>query len=226
MISSNHLEKFTELFSHLIHPEELITLGGVTLILIVVFIENGLFFGFFLPGDTLLLTAGIFCATKLLDIPVSLFILYVCISAILGSIVGYAFGKRMGNSLFMKKDTLLFKQKYIFAAEAFFKKYGGLALVMGKFLPIIRTFAPIFAGIVKLDYRKFITYNTAGTILWVVLMTLIGYFLGNTIPNVKKYLEYIILGIIVITWIPVIITYLRERNKKKTEENILPKEYQ
>ena len=220
------MEKFTQLFSHLIHPEELITLGGVTLILIVVFIENGLFFGFFLPGDTLLLTAGIFCATDLLDIPVGLLILYVCISATLGSIVGYGFGKRMGSSLFLKKDTLLFKRKYVFAAEAFFKKYGGLALVMGKFLPIIRTFAPIFAGIVKLEYRKFITYNTAGTILWVVLMTLLGYFLGNTIPNAKKYLEYFIIGIIVVTWIPVIITYIRERNKKKGEENILPKEYQ
>ena len=132
----------------------------------------------------------------------------------------------MGGSLFLKKDTLLFKRKYILTAEAFFKKYGGLALVMGKFLPIIRTFAPIFAGIIKLNYRNFITFSTLGAILWVVLMTLLGYFLGNTIPNVKKYLEYIILGIIVVTWIPVIITYLRERNKKKADGNILPKEYQ
>ena len=204
----------------------MITFGGVTLIVLIVFIENGLFFGFFLPGDTLLLTAGIFCSTKLLDVNVGLLIVYVSISAVIGNIVGYAFGKRMGGSLFLKKDTLLFKRKYILTAEAFFKKYGGLALVMGKFLPIIRTFAPIFAGIIKLNYRNFITFSTLGAILWVVLMTLLGYFLGNTIPNVKKYLEYIILGIIVVTWIPVIITYLRERNKKKTDGNILPKEYQ
>jgi len=220
------LDQITHFFSNLIHPEELITYGGVTLILIVVFIENGLFFGFFLPGDTLLLTAGIFCATKLLDINVWLLIAYVFVAAILGNIVGYAFGKRMGNSFLLKKDTLLFKKRYIMAAEAFFNKYGGLALVMGKFLPIIRTFAPIFAGIVKLDYWKFITFSMAGTLVWVSLMTLLGYFLGNTIPDVKKYLEYIIMGIVVITWIPVIITYLRERNKKKAERNILPEEHQ
>jgi membrane-associated protein len=183
----------------------------------VVFIENGVFFGFFLPGDTLLLLAGAFCATKVLDTSIYTLLASILLAAITGNMVGYAFGKKMGDSLFRKKDTLLFKKKYVFAAEAFFNRYGGKALMMGRFLPVIRTFAPIFAGIVHLDYKKFISYNIAGGILWVFTMVLLGFTLGKIWPEMLKYIEYIILGIIVITWIPVIRTYLKERkNTGKT----------
>lgn len=208
----------------LLNPEDLIGLGGVGLlalfvILIVVFIENGVFFGFFLPGDTLLFTAGLLCATDKLKVHITLLLITVCISSILGNIFGYFFGKKMGESLFKREDSFLFKKKYIITAEAFFKKYGGMALVLGRFLPIIRTFAPIFAGIVKLDFKKFLTFNIAGGILWVFSMILLGYFLGKLFPETKEHLETVIFGIVIITWIPVIRTYLKERKNliKKAE---------
>jgi membrane-associated protein len=197
----------------MVDPEKLIIAGGVLVILLVVFIENGVFFGFFLPGDTLLFTAGLLCSTRpdILKVSIYVLIITICVSAILGSLFGYFFGKKMGDSLFRKKDTLLFKKKYIIAAEVFFAKYGGMALIMGRFLPIIRTFAPIFAGIVKFDFKKFLAFNITGGILWVFSLLLAGYFLGKVFPDAKSNLEYIIIGIIIVTWIPVVRTYLKER---------------
>ncbi|MBO9700708.1 MAG: VTT domain-containing protein [Sporocytophaga sp.] len=215
------MDSIVHLFQQLIDPEKLILFGGVTLILLVVFIENGLFFGFFLPGDTLLFTTGIFCATGILNTSILLLLGTISLSAVLGNLAGYAFGKKMGEALLSRKDTLLFKKKYVMAAEAFFIKYGGLALVMGRFLPIIRTFAPIFAGVVKFDFKKFLTYNIIGGILWVFSMLLLGYFLGRMFPQIKEHLELFIGGIVVITWIPVIKTYLTERRKvKKANEQV------
>lgn len=215
------MDSIVHLFQQLIDPEKLILFGGVTLILLVVFIENGLFFGFFLPGDTLLFTTGIFCATGILNTSILLLLGTISLSAVLGNLAGYAFGKKMGEALLSRKDTLLFKKKYVMAAEAFFIKYGGLALVMGRFLPIIRTFAPIFAGVVKFDFKKFLTYNIIGGILWVFSMLLLGYFLGIMFPQIKEHLELFIGGIVVITWIPVIKTYLTERRKvKKANEQV------
>jgi membrane-associated protein len=207
------MDSIIEFFQHLIIPSELIKYGGLSLILLVVFVENGIFFGFFLPGDTLLLTAGALCATKTLDTSIYTLLITILIAAITGNIVGYAFGKKMGDNLFRKKDTLLFKKKYVFAAEAFFNKYGGKALILGRFLPIIRTFAPIFAGIVHLNYKNFISYNIAGGTLWVLTMVLSGYTLGKVWPEIIDYFEYVILGIIIITWIPVIRTYIKEKKK-------------
>ncbi|MCR6641506.1 MAG: VTT domain-containing protein [Sporocytophaga sp.] len=213
------MDSILHLFQQLIDPEKLILFGGVTLILLVVFIENGLFFGFFLPGDTLLFTTGIFCATGILNTSIVLLLGTISLSAVLGNLVGYAFGKKMGEALLSRKDTLLFKKKYVLAAEAFFIKYGGLALIMGRFLPIIRTFAPIFAGVVKFNFRKFLAYNVIGGLLWVFSMLLLGYFLGIMFPQIKEHLELFIGGIVIITWIPVIKTYLSERRKvKKTNE--------
>jgi membrane-associated protein len=215
------VDSVIQFFHHLVDPKAFVTyissygsVIGLAIILLVVFIENGVFFGFFLPGDTLLLTTGIFCSTDKLHISLSELLITIPLAAIIGSIAGYAFGKTMGEKLYSRKDSLLFKKKYIYTAEAFFKKYGGLALIMGRFLPIIRTFAPIFAGLVKLDYKKFLIYNVTGAILWVFSMVLLGYFLGN-VPGVSENLEYVILGIIVITWIPVIRTYIKERKNMK-----------
>ncbi|GAL83499.1 alkaline phosphatase [Sporocytophaga myxococcoides] len=215
------MDSILHLFQQLIDPEKLILFGGVTLILIVVFVENGLFFGFFLPGDTLLFTTGIFCATGILNTSILFLLGTISLAAVLGNLAGYAFGKKMGEALLSRKDSLLFKKKYIMAAEAFFIKYGGLALIMGRFLPIIRTFAPIFAGVVKFNFKKFFAYNVIGGLLWVFSMLLLGYFLGIMFPQIKEHLELFIGGIVVITWIPVIKTYLSERRKvKKTNEQI------
>jgi membrane-associated protein len=202
-------------FQHLLDPEKLIHTGGLLIILLIIFIENGVFFGFFLPGDTLLFTAGLLCATHTFDISIYLLVSTIIIAAISGNLFGYFFGRKVGENFIQRKDTLLFKKKYIYAAEIFFKKYGGMALIMGRFLPIIRTFAPIFAGIVRFDFKKFIAYNASGGILWVTSMTLGGYFLGMIFPELKNKLEYIIGGIVIITWIPVITAYLKGRSKKK-----------
>lgn len=203
------------IIEQLLDPEKLIYAGGLILLLAIVFIENGIFFGFFLPGDTLLFTAGLLCATDKFKVSIFLLLSTVCAAAILGNLFGYYFGSRVGNSIFMKKDSLLFKKKYLFAAEVFFKKYGGMALIMGRFLPILRTFAPIFAGIVKFEWKKFLIYNFTGGILWVFSMLLAGFFLGRIFPGIKSYLEYIIIGIVVVTWLPVIITVVKERLKIK-----------
>lgn len=207
------MESISELYHVLTNPEQIIQTGGLLLILLIIFAENGLFFGFFLPGDTLLFTTGLLCSTGHFNI--SIYILLVTISgaAFSGSIVGYYFGKKTGDALFHRNDSLVYKKKYLLAAEAFFTRHGGLALIMGRFLPIIRTFAPIFAGIAHYDYAKFLYYNILGGSLWVFSMLLAGFFLGIFIPQSKDYLEYLILGIVVITWIPVIVTYFKERKR-------------
>ncbi len=206
------------IFQHLLDPEKLIHTGGLFLVLMIIFIENGLFFGFFLPGDTLLFTAGLLCATGKFDIPIFLLISTVCIAAILGNGFGYYFGNRVGRGIYDRPESLLFKKRYLEAAEIFFNKYGGMALVLGRFLPIIRTFAPIFAGIVKFDLKKFLLYNIFGGLLWGISMTLSGYYLGIWFPSLNDNLEYVIIAIVIITWVPVITTYLREKAKKKKKK--------
>jgi len=209
------MEEAKYLFTQLTNPELIIHTGGLVLILAIIFAENGMFFGFFLPGDTLLFTAGLLISTDKFQIPIMLFLATVFPAAVLGSLFGYFFGSVTGKGFRERKENIFFKKEYIDAAEAFFNKYGGRALVLGRFLPIIRTFAPIFAGIVKLKFSEYMTYNLIGAFLWVFLMTLMGYYAGNWIPNAKDFLEYIILGIMVITWIPVITTYLKEKRRKK-----------
>lgn len=212
------MDSIITLFEQLIDPEKLILYGGLSIILLVVFIENGVFFGFFLPGDTLLFTAGLLCSAGKLDVSIYVLLGSISIAGVLGNLFGYIFGMKMGERLYKKEDSLLFKKKYIVTAELFFKKYGGLALIMGRFLPIIRTFAPIFAGIVRFDFRNYMLFNLAGGVLWVFSMLLAGFFLGTIFPSAKDNLEYIIIGIIVVTWIPVISTYLKERAKIKQKK--------
>ena len=211
------MNSFIEIYHQLTNPEAIIQTGGLFLILLIIFAENGIFFGFFLPGDTLLFTTGLLSSTGTFNVPVYLLLITICIAAYLGSMFGYFFGEKTGSNLFTKKDTFFFKKKYMLAAEAFFIKHGGFALIMARFLPIIRTFAPIFCGIVRFPYGKFLLFNIIGGTLWVFTMILGGYILGQIFPASKEYLEYIIAGIVVITWIPVVITYLQERKRAEQE---------
>ncbi len=213
------MEEVKYLFTQLTNPEVMIHTGGLLLVLLVIFAENGLFFGFFLPGDTLLFTAGLLTSTGKFQVSISLLLITVFIAAVLGSLMGYFFGLKTGDGFRTKKENIFFRKKYIEAAEAFFNKYGGRALVLGRFLPIIRTFAPIFAGIVKLKFSEYLMYNIIGAFLWVFLMTLLGYYVGRWVPNAKDYLEYIILSIVVVTWIPVVTTYIKEQKKKSLKSN-------
>ncbi|MEO6980275.1 MAG: VTT domain-containing protein [Mucilaginibacter sp.] len=196
---------------------------GFYFLLIVVFAETGLFFGFFLPGDYLLFLSGLLCSSGKLDVSIYTLILSLIAAGVLGNYAGYWFGYRTGPKLFKKNNSLFFKQRYVTLAEGFYTKYGGMALVLGRFFPIIRTFAPIFAGVVKVDLRKFTIYNFIGCFAWVCTFTLSGYFLGRRYPQLKDYMQYIVVGLIIITTIPLVIAFIKQmvtkRNVKELNEN-------
>lgn len=202
-------------FQQLLDAEYLLSHGGFYIVCLIVFAETGLFFGFFLPGDYLLFLAGLFCALDKIDVSITTMFFGILGAGILGNFVGYWFGYRAGPMLFKRKDSLIFKQKYIVMAEEFYQKYGGSALVIGRFVPIIRTFAPIFAGVVKLDFKKFVLYNVSGAFIWVALLTLSGYFLGAAFPEMINYVEYIIVILIVIAFLPIVIALIKRWLKNK-----------
>ena len=207
-------------FQQLMDPEYLLSHGGFYIVVLIVFAETGLFFGFFLPGDYLLFLAGLFCALGKIDVDITTMFFGILGAGILGNFTGYWFGYRTGPVLFKRKDSFLFKRKYVIMAEEFYQKYGGTALIIGRFVPIIRTFAPIFAGVVKLDFKKFVLYNVLGAFLWVSLLTLTGYFLGVQFPGIIAYVEYIIVALIVIAFSPIAIALLRRwlKNRKQNKQ--------
>lgn len=214
------MEEIIQIIKELVNPESIIKYGGLSLLLFVVFAETGLFLGFFLPGDSLLFTAGLLASTKILNTNIFILILGVAIAAIIGNIVGYFFGKKVGISLYKKKKSLLFRPKHLIAAKNFYEKYGGIALILGRFIPIVRTFAPIIAGIIQVNYRDFLIYNISGAILWSGSVISAGYFLGKYVPGIENYLKYIVIFLIIITSIPVIKLIYSKKFKKKSA-NIL-----
>jgi membrane-associated protein len=205
---------------HLIDPVKLLREGGFYLLLFVVFAETGLFFGFFLPGDYLLFLAGMFVATGKLDVSIYVLVAGLIIAAVSGNFAGYWFGRKTGPVLYHREDSFFFKKRYLRAAENYYEKQGAFALIMGRFIPVVRTFAPIIAGIVCLDFRKFAFYNIAGAFLWITSLTLLGFFLGRKFEKeIDDYLLYIIIGFILITAIPLIITYFkRQIIRERAEE--------
>lgn len=208
------MENFWEHLQNLTDAQSILSKGGFYFLLIVVFAETGLFFGFFLPGDYLLFMAGLLCSSGMIDVSLTTLILSVILAGILGNYTGYWFGYRTGPMLFNKNDSLFFKKRYVVIAEEFYAKHGGMALVLGRFFPIIRTFAPIFAGVVKVDFKKFTIYNLVGSIAWVNSFILSGYFLGRRYPQLKDYLEYVVIGLIIITTIPLVFALLKKRMVK------------
>jgi membrane-associated protein len=214
------MDNFWEHLQNLTDAQSIISLGFYFL-LIVVFAETGLFFGFFLPGDYLLFMSGLLCSTGRFDISIYMLVLSLIGAGILGNFTGYWFGYRAGPSLFSKNNSFFFKRHYVELAEEFYAKHGGMALVLGRFFPIIRTFAPIFAGIVKLDIKKFTIYNIIGSVAWVSTFTLAGYFLGRRYPQLKDYLQYIVIGLILITTIPLIFAFLRRKLQRRPNVNEL-----
>jgi len=206
-----------EFIQQLFNPESIILYGGIALLLVVVFAETGLFFGFFLPGDSLLFTAGLLCGTGVFDIHIVTLLLSVTGAGILGNLAGYYFGYRAGPPLFRRDDSLFFKKRYVRMARDFYDRQGGLALIAGRFLPIIRTFAPILAGVIRMNFGAFMLYNVAGCILWVFSLISAGFFLSNIFPRIGDYLGYLIIGLIIITAIPVIGSYRREKKAARNE---------
>jgi membrane-associated protein len=214
-------------WSQLLQPQYYIENGGLWLLLFVVFAETGLFFGFFLPGDSLLFVAGIYSAPLAAQIFASdnewlnLFIIFsfISVAGILGNYVGYQIGNKVGPAMYDWKENLFFKKKYLIQAQDFYEKHGGRAIVIARFIPIVRTFAPIVAGIVKMDKAKFTYFNVLGCLAWVASMLCAGHFLQSYILNqfqfdLKKHLEIIVLVIVFVTTAPVIFQVLKHRTKK------------
>lgn len=199
-----------EFLKQLTDPESIIQYGGLALLLFVVFAETGLFFGFFLPGDSLIFIAGLICRTKpdLLDVNITVLLISMISAAILGNIVGYWFGYKVGPALFKREDSLIFKKRYLETTKAFYDKNGGITLIFGRFLPIIRTFAPILAGIIKIPFSQFMFVNVVGAVAWIAGLGLCGYFLGQIIW-VQENIEWIVIFLIVVTMIPVITAWIR-----------------
>ena len=211
----DNMTEFWNFLKDLVNPESIVQLG-LPLLLFVIFAETGLFFGFFLPGDSLVFISGLICATNndYLNVNILVLNLTLIIAAVLGNFVGYWFGKKVGPALFKKEDSLFFKKRHLIATQSFYEKHGGKTLILGRFLPVVRTFAPILAGIIKIDFKKFMMYNIIGAAAWISSISCIGYFLGNNFPEIKNYLGYIIIGLIIITTAPVLLTYLKEKSKK------------
>lgn len=204
-----------DFLKELTDPASIIQYGGLALLLFVVFAETGLLIGFFLPGDSLIFVSGMFCSTRpeLLGVHISVLLLSLIAAAVLGNMTGYWFGKRVGPALFKREDSLIFKKRYLEATRNFYSRHGGKALVMGRFLPVIRTFAPILAGVIAIGFRKFMIYNIAGAAAWIISMGLAGFFLGK-IKWVEDNVGYIVIFLILITLIPVVRTW---RSEKKNQ---------
>lgn len=206
-----------ELFQNLTNPDWIMQNGGLYIVLLVVFAETGLFVGFFLPGDSLLFITGMLIANVVIPgssglFPLIYWVMLISVAGILGNYLGYWFGRRFGG-LLQQKDGRLFKRKYLQQAHDFYDKRGGGAIILARFLPVIRTFAPIVAGMVKMNGRKFSLYNILGSFIWVGSITGAGFLLGEN-AWVQENLDKIILGIVIITTAPVLIKFLSSRKKK------------
>ncbi len=194
--------------------EALITLVSVPGIAAIIFAESGLLIGFFLPGDSLLFTAGFLVQTEIIRFNIHALVGILFAAAVLGDNVGYAFGRKFGRKLFERKNSVLFHSENLKRAEAFYEKHGPKTIVIARFVPVVRTFAPIVAGISKMHYRTFLIYNLIGGLLWAVGLTYLGYLAGDVIERYGINIEYVILGIIFISIAPPLVHVLREKSTR------------
>lgn len=200
-----------EFFSRWHHLDQLIAWGGYTVLTVIVFCETGVLAGFFLPGDSLLVTAGIVASQGKLDF----FTLNGCLAAaaVLGDSTGYWIGCKAGPRIFKKEDSFFFHKKHLDRTHEFFERYGGKTIILARFVPIVRTFAPTVAGVGRMDYRRFLFFNVIGGALWVFSMTFIGYFLGRRIPNIDKHLHWVVAIVIVVSFLPIAFEWVRVRRQ-------------
>lgn len=220
-----------ESWKDLVNPEFYIKLGGYWLVIFIIFAETGLFVGFFLPGDSLLFISGIYSVEMISSTfgsmgsgfwDTTIVALSIALAAIIGNEVGYWFGRRTGTALYNKKDSLLFKKKYLYQADEFFQKHGSMAIILARFLPIVRTFVPIVAGIVKMDKKRFLLDNIIGALLWSFILVFAGHYLDRLFLeqfdiDLKAHLESIVLVMVLVTTLPVIIKLIFGKTKEKTK---------
>ncbi|MDI9886122.1 VTT domain-containing protein [Streptomyces sp. HNM0645] len=197
-------------------PDYLITTFGLIGVLVIVFAESGLLIGFFLPGDSLLFTTGLLVTTDVIKQPLWVVCTLIVLAAIIGDQVGYLFGRKVGPALFNRPDSRFFKQENVEKAHEFFEKYGPKSLVLARFVPIVRTFTPIVAGVSRMNYRSFITFNVIGGVLWGAGVTLLGAALGK-VDFVHKHIEAILIAIVLVSVLPIVIEFMRARSRSKKE---------
>lgn len=185
----------------------------------IVFAESGLLIGFFFPGDSLLFTAGFLASQKFLNFPILLLVVFV--AAVTGDSLGYSFGRRVGPKIFTRADSLFFHKDHLERARSFYARHGGKTIILARFMPVVRTFAPILAGVGAMPYRTFLTYNFVGGLLWAIGLTSLGYFLGSVIPNIDRYLLPIIALIIFLSVLPSVIHILKNKADRERIKNIL-----
>ena len=214
MASIQHLLHF------LFNVKGLIEWGGTLLVCTVVFIETGFFVGFFLPGDSLLVTAGVFAASGQLHIGELLLLVPVC--AIVGDQIGYWIGRQAGQALYRREDSFIFKKKHLQHAHDFYEKYGGKTVILARFIPIVRTFCPPVAGAAQMPYGRYFAYDVAGGLLWGGGMVLGGYTLGRQIPNISQNIHYVIAAVIVLSLLPPAIGMLRARSSASSSTSSAP----
>ena len=204
-------------------PDTLVETFGLLGILVIVFAECGLLIGFFLPGDSLLFTAGLLVRQDVLSQPIWLVCLLITLAAIAGNQVGYYIGRKAGPAVFSRPDSRLFKQEYVDKSYAFFDRYGARAIVLARFVPIVRTFITVTAGVGGMDYRRYTIYTVIGGVLWGTGVTLLGYALGS-VDFVSENVEAILIGIVALSLIPVAVELLRKRSQRRDERFDEPQE--
>lgn len=206
------IELFKHVLLQLYDVRGLIEWGGTVLVCTIVFVETGMFVGFFLPGDSLLVTAGVFAGAGQLKLAWLLSLVTLC--AIAGDQVGYWIGRQAGQSLYRRQESRFFKKRHLERAHEFYERYGGKTIILARFVPIIRTFCPPVAGAAQMSYARYLAYDVCGGFLWVWSMVLVGYTLGRTIPNVDKRIHYIIAVVIVLSLMPAVYHALKSRGQK------------
>jgi membrane-associated protein len=194
------IELLRSVLAHLSDVRGMIEWGGTAMVCVIVFVETGMFVGFFLPGDSLLVTAGVFAGAGQLKLSMLLILVTLC--AIAGDQLGYLIGRQAGASLYGRQDSRFFKRRHLENAHEFYERYGGKTIIMARFVPIVRTFCPPVAGAAKMNYAQYLVYDIIGGICWVWGMTLLGYTLGRTVPNIDKRIHYIIAAVIVVSLLP------------------------
>lgn len=208
------MEFLTQFFERLRDLPALVQWAGYVGLTLIIFAETGLLVGFFLPGDSLLVTAGLLAADPAFGLNVWLLGGILTVAAIVGDTVGYNFGKATGPRIFTREDSLLFHKDHLLKAQAFYEKHGGKTIIIARFMPIVRTFAPVVAGVGRMEYRAFLMYNVVGALLWIWSMLLTGYILARTVPGIAEHVEKVILVVVFLSILPGIIAWLRDRKAK------------
>jgi membrane-associated protein len=216
------MQSLLDLFHQLTNVRELVRVGGYVGLTAIIFAETGLLVGFFLPGDSLIVTAGLLSAQPQFGLNVYVLGVLLTLAAIIGNTVGYAIGHATGPRLFTRDDSLLFKKKHLYRAHDFYQKHGGKTLVIARFMPIVRTFVPVVAGLANMPLKAYTAYNVLGAIAWIWSMLFIGHFLGRMVPGIDKHIEPMILVIIALSLLPGLISWRRERAKAATAPRAVP----